>query len=86
MPKMLSKYKLERKPARLKVKKEMEADLWFEPKIVVEVKGAELTKSPFHTCGSGLALRFPRFVQFRENKKPEQATTSKEIEQMFKGK
>jgi len=86
MPKMLSKYKLERKPARLKVKKEMEADLWFEPKIVVEVKGAELTKSPFHTCGSGLALRFPRFVQFRENKKPEQATTSKEIEQMWKVK
>ncbi|MFA6461085.1 MAG: ATP-dependent DNA ligase [Candidatus Woesearchaeota archaeon] len=86
IPKMLSKYKLDRKPARLKAKKEMEAPVWFEPKIVVEVKGAELTKSPFHTCGSGLALRFPRFVQFRENKKPEQATTSKEIEQMFKGK
>lgn len=84
IPKMLSKYKISHKPARLKVKKEMEADLWFEPRIVVEVKGAELTKSPFHTCASGLALRFPRFLKFRENKKPEQATTSKEIEQMFK--
>jgi len=86
LPKMLDMYKLNHKAARLKVKKEMEADLWFEPKIVVEVKGAELTKSPFHTCASGLALRFPRFLQFRENKKPEQATTSKEIEQMFKKK
>jgi DNA ligase-1 len=86
LPKTLGKYKLNHKPARLKVKKEMEADVWFEPKIVVEVKGAELTKSPFHTCASGLALRFPRFLQFRENKKPEQATSSKEIEQMWKKK
>ncbi len=83
-PKLLEKYKLTHKAARLKVKKEMEADLWFEPKIVVEVKGAEITKSTFHTCASGLALRFPRFLQFRENKKPEQATTTKEIEGMWK--
>lgn len=88
LPKKLKKYKQEKKPARLSVKKEMEADVWFEPKIVVEVLGAELTKSPFHTCGEkegkGLALRFPRFLQFRENKKAEQATTSKEVEGMVK--
>ncbi len=84
LPKKLAKYKIEHKPARLKVKKEMEPEIWFEPKIVVEVLGAELTKSPFHTCGSGLALRFPRFIQFRENKKAEQATTSKEVEGMGK--
>ena len=85
LPQKLSKYKLDHRPARLNIKKEMEPDIWFEPKIVVEVLGAELTKSPFHTCGSGLALRFPRFIQFRENKKAEQATTSKEVEGM-KGK
>ncbi len=84
LPKKLAKYKLEHKPARLKVKREMEPDVWFEPKIVVEVLGAELTKSPFHTCGSGLALRFPRFIRFREDKKAEQATTSKEVEGMKK--
>ncbi len=83
LPKKLSKYKVNQRPVRLKVKKEMEPEVWFEPKIVVEVLGAELTKSPFHTCGSGLALRFPRFLQFRENKKAEQATTSKEIEKMY---
>jgi len=86
LPTRLGKYKIQHKAARLQVKKEMEADVWFEPHIVVEVLAAEITKSPFHTCGSGLALRFPRFVKFREDKKAEQATTSKEVMQMMKGK
>ncbi len=84
LPKKLAKYKVERRPARVNVKKEMEPEVWFEPKIVVEVMGAELTNSPIHTCASGLALRFPRFIRFREDKKAEQATTSKEIEKMSK--
>ncbi len=82
LPKKLAKYKLDKKPARVQCKKEMEPEVWFEPKIVVEVFGAELTKSPFHTCASGLALRFPRFLRYREDKKAEQATTSKEVERM----
>ncbi len=82
LPRRLAKYKVEHKPARVMVKKEMEPEVWFEPKLVIEVLGAEVTKSPFHTCGSGLGLRFPRFMRFRENKKPEQATTSKEVERM----
>lgn len=81
LPQMLKKYRVEKKPARLNVKKEMEPDVWFEPKLVVEVFGAEITKSPYHTCAGGLALRFPRFLRFRE-KKAEQATTSREIEGM----
>ena len=83
LPKMLSKHKVARKPARLTINKEMEPEVWFEPYLVVEVLGAELTKSPFHTCGSGIALRFPRFLRFRNDKKAEQATTTKEIEGMF---
>ncbi len=86
LPERLKKYKITHKAARLQVKKEMEADVWFEPHIVVEVLAAEITKSPFHTCGSGLALRFPRFVKFREDKKAEQATTSLEVLEMMKGK
>ncbi len=82
LPKKLAKYKMERKPSRVNCGKEMEPDVWFEPHIVVEVFGAELTKSPFHSCGSGLALRFPRFLRYREDKKAEQATTSKEVEKM----
>lgn len=86
IPKKLAKYKVERKPARVNVKREMEPEVWFEPKIVIEITGAELTKSPNHTCASGIALRFPRFVRFRDDKKAEQATTSKEIEEMFRKK
>jgi DNA ligase-1 len=90
IPRKLGKYKIPHKPARLKVHKDMKPDVWFEPKIVVEVLGAEITRSPLHTSaeeqGKGLALRFPRFKRFRDDKKAEQATTSKEILQMFRKK
>jgi len=83
LPKMLKKYEVKKKPARLTIKKEMIPDFWFEPNLVLEVFGAEITKSPYHTCSSGLALRFPRFLKFRENKKAEQATYSEEIKGLF---
>ena len=81
LPEKFAQYKVGKKPARVEVKKEMIPDVWFEPKLVVEVLAAEITKSPFHTCASGLALRFPRFLHFRE-KKAEEATTSKEVAEM----
>ena len=66
----------------------MKPDVWFTPAVVVEVLGAEITRSPLHTCavekGQGLALRFPRFVRYRPDKSPEQATTVKEILDMYK--
>jgi len=83
LPKKLEKYKVDKRPARLEINKEMKPELWFEPKLVVEVSGAEITKSPTHTCASGLALRFPRFLRYRDNKKAEQATTSKEVEDIY---
>ncbi|MBT4651179.1 ATP-dependent DNA ligase [Candidatus Woesearchaeota archaeon] len=83
LPKKLKKYQVPKKTARLSIKKEMTPDVWFSPNIVVEVLAAEITKSPFHTCAGGLALRFPRFLQFRENKKAEQSNTSKELRDLF---
>ncbi len=65
-----------KKPARVEIKKIMTPDVWVAPEFVIEVIGAEITKSPSHT--SGYALRFPRFLRWRD-KKPEQATTTKEI-------
>jgi DNA ligase-1 len=60
----------------------MESDVWFEPALVLEVYGAELTISPIHT--SGLAIRFPRFTgRFRLDKKPEDATTLQELWEMY---
>ncbi len=68
------------------------ADFWFVPAQVLEVRGAELTLSPSHTCGwgiirkdSGLAVRFPRFTgKWRDDKGPEDATTVKEIVEIYK--
>jgi DNA ligase-1 len=70
-----------KKPARVLAK--IIPDVWLTPSKVIEVTGAEITKSPNHTCGGGLALRFPRFLKYRE-KKPEQATSVREIKNMAK--
>lgn len=70
----------------------MEMDVWFEPKIVIEVIASEITLSPSHTTaknvlrpGYGLALRFPKFTgKIRDDKKPEDATAIEEIVEMYK--
>ena len=80
IPKTLEPFKIDHKPARLQIKKEMIPDIWFTPELVVEVLAAELTKSPFHSAG--VALRFPRFLKFRDDKKAEQATTKKELNEI----
>ena len=59
----------------------MECDVWVTPKIVVEIKADEITKSPVHTAG--LALRFPRLEHFRDDKKPEDTTSLNEVEKMY---
>lgn len=88
LPKIFKKYVIPHKSPRVEVTKEMQPDVWFDPAIVVEVIGAEITRSPVHTAameeGQGLALRFPRFIRYRPEKKPEQATTLEEIIQIFK--
>ncbi|RLG91894.1 MAG: ATP-dependent DNA ligase [Candidatus Hecatellales archaeon] len=74
-----------------RVDSEVEADVWFVPKIVLEVIGAEITLSPIHTAcknivreGSGLAIRFPRFTgKYRDDKAAEDATTEEEILEMY---
>lgn len=89
LPGMLQTHEVPRKHSR--VKTTLEADVWFEPVVVLEVLGAEITLSPIHMCAidsirkdSGLAIRFPRFTgKYRTDKAPEDATTSAEILQMY---
>jgi DNA ligase-1 len=87
MRERLDKIKRDTKPAR--VDAVMEPDVWVEPKYVIEMQADEITRSPIHTAGKagdepGYALRFPRVVGFiRADKKPEDATTVKEIVKMF---
>jgi DNA ligase-1 len=89
LPNMLKKHVVPHKHPR--VNSIMEAEVWFEPAIVLEILGAEITLSPIHTCamdavrkGSGLAIRFPRFTgNYRFDKAAEDATTISEIVEMY---
>ncbi len=73
-----------------RVESRMEPDVWLEPAIVAEILGAELTLSPLHTCclnrvrqGVGISIRFPRFIRWRPDKSPEDATTEDELYEMY---
>ncbi len=84
----LEKYRVSKRPKQLRLKRAMEPDEFYEPKVVIEIMGAEITRSPGHTAGEendrGLALRFPRFLQIREDKGPDEVTTVEEIRSMLK--
>ncbi|NCN83027.1 MAG: ATP-dependent DNA ligase [Candidatus Pacebacteria bacterium] len=64
-------------PPEYQVPKELFPDTWIRPGLVVEIAADELTRSPLHTAG--LALRFPRLVRFRDDKKWEDATSLEEL-------
>jgi DNA ligase-1 len=82
------KLQVDHRPAR--VDSILTPDVWLEPEVVVEVMADEITPSPRHTAGRvgdepGFALRFPRVVSFRgADKRPEDATTVKEIAELFR--
>ena len=73
---------LKEKPENYRVEGTLVADVWVEPKVVVEVAADEVTTSNVHA--GGIALRFPRLKRFREDKGAEQSTTWKEVEQIAK--
>jgi len=91
LPERLKSRRRDRRPPRVDSK--LEADVWFDPEAVLEVRGAELTISPVHTAawdairpGAGLAIRFPRFTgRWRDDKGPEDATTVHELLEMYRG-
>lgn len=66
-------------------------DVWFEPRHVWEVKTADLTLSPRYKAaanevaggGKGISLRFPRFIKERDDKKIDEASTSRMIAEMY---
>jgi DNA ligase 1 len=74
--------RLTNKPVNYIVNKQMEVDVWTSPKIVVEIRADEISKSTVHTAG--YALRFPRLERFRTDKKPNDITTKIEIISMLK--
>jgi len=80
--KVLSGLKTKTKPKEYDVHRELAPDFWVLPEVVVELAADEITKSPKHTAG--WALRFPRLVRFRDDKRPADATTLQELSELFK--
>ncbi len=89
------------KPTNYDVDKMMEVDTWVLPGIILEIRSDEITRSPVHTAGRvmqqtktgkgqevktpGFALRFPRLERVRDDKLPEDATTTREVEDLCNG-
>lgn len=92
LPKIMEKHQMPHRHSR--VNSTLNADIWFEPKVVIETLGTEITLSPIHVCamnairkGSGLAVRFPRFTgNYRLDKSAEDATSVEEIIEMYKSR
>ena len=70
-------------------------DVWLEPRFVWEVKTADLTLSPRYQAaadefvgttggGKGVSLRFPRFIKARDDKKPDEATSTRAVAEMYR--
>ena len=64
---------------------------WFEPRVVWEVKGADLSLSPVHKAAAGLvhpqrgiSLRFPRFLRERPDKAVADAATFAEVAERYR--
>lgn len=78
--KRLDSFVVSEKPGEYEVDGALTADVWVEPRLVVEIAADEITKSPNHTAE--VALRFPRLVKFRDDKNLDSVTTMAEIESM----
>ena len=76
-----------------RVESDMDADIWFEPNLVIEIVASEITLSPIHKTGfdmirkdSGLALRFPKFTgKIRTEKSVDDASTDDEVIALYNG-
>lgn len=54
----------------------------IKPKLVIEINYEEIQKSP--TYESGFALRFPRLVEVRDDRRPDEISTLDVVEHLFK--
>eukprot|EP00892_Ulva_mutabilis_P010605 jgi/Ulvmu1/7917/UM004_0149.1 len=65
-------------------------NVWFDAAEVWEIRGADITLSPIHKAAvgkvhesRGCSLRFPRFIQIRDDKSPEDASSGDYIVDLY---
>jgi DNA ligase-1 len=63
-------------------------DVWVVPRYVLELQADEVSRSKMHPAGrtdggSGYALRFPRIVKERSERRPEDATSVEEVIELY---
>jgi DNA ligase-1 len=80
--------KVQHKPAHVECHKDLSPEVWVQPELVCMIRADEITRSPLHQAGAtssslGFALRFPRFMGYREDKSATDATTVDELIEMF---
>lgn len=88
LKKQCDEVKSEEKPKNVECDKNLYPDIWVWPRIVCEIMADEITVSPIHTAGKtenhlGFALRFPRFMKYRPDKSSTEATSVKELKELY---
>jgi DNA ligase-1 len=88
LKKMCDVIKVDPKPKNVDCASELYPDVWVNPEIVCMIRADEITLSPLHTAHKteknlGYALRFPRFMGYRPDKKAVEATTIEEIKRLY---
>jgi DNA ligase-1 len=88
--KLLHECEIDNAPRNLKYK-EKNIDVWLAPTYVWEIKAADLSISPVYCAAQGevepdrgIALRFPRFIRERNDKRVDEATSNEQILEFYK--
>lgn len=82
MRKRINKLESKEMPKEYEAQKDLIPDVWAIPSLVIEVTADSISTSTKHSLG--LSLRFPRFIKIREDKSPAEATTLKELKDIFR--
>jgi DNA ligase-1 len=73
-------------PKSVVVEDILKPDVWVHPEVVITVEADSISKAigKKDKPAAGLSLRFPRLIEFDRDKDPQDATSVKELEEMYK--